>query len=48
MNVAFLHALEAAVDRRQPVAAITVLDGPHLGIKLLVGEAGTVIAGEQW
>jgi len=45
MNVATLRALEAAVARRQPVAAITVLDGPHLGVKLLVGEDGAVIAG---
>jgi len=45
MNVAFVRALEAAVARRQPVAAITILDGPHLGVKLLVDETGVIIAG---
>lgn len=45
MNIAFLHELETAIDRRQPVAAITVLDGPHFGTKLLVGEDRTVVAG---
>ncbi len=45
MNVGFLRELEAAIARRQPVAVVTVLEGPHLGTKLLVDEESFVLAG---
>ena len=38
MDLTLLRTLEASVAARQPVATVTVLDGPHVGAELLVGE----------
>jgi xanthine dehydrogenase accessory factor len=45
MDLPLLRALEAAVAARQPVATATVIDGPHIGAKLLVGVDGGVLHG---
>jgi len=45
MDVSFLRALEAALSVRQPVAVATVMDGPLIGTKLLVGQDGAVVHG---
>lgn len=45
MNLALLRELEAATARRQPVAVVTVLEGSHLGTKLLVDEDGAALVG---
>jgi xanthine dehydrogenase accessory factor len=45
MDVALLRSLEAAIAERRPVATATVMDGPLVGAKLLVGQDGAVVHG---
>lgn len=45
MNLALLRELEAATERRQPVAVVTVLEGEYLGTKLLVDADGFALVG---
>lgn len=45
MDIALLRSLEKAIDARRPVATATVIDGPHVGAKLLVDANRTVLYG---
>ncbi len=45
MDVGLLRALEGAVAARRPVVTATVLDGAYVGTKLLIADAGTLLAG---
>src|SRR4051794_39085850 len=45
MDVTLLRTLEAAIAGRRPVATATVMDGPPLGAKLLIGQDGAVLHG---
>jgi xanthine dehydrogenase accessory factor len=45
MDLTLLRTLEASVASRQPVAMVTILDGPNVGTELLVGEDAAVLYG---
>ena len=45
MDLTLLRTLEASVAARQPVATVTILDGPRVGTELLVGEDAAVLHG---
>lgn len=45
MDVTLLRTLEAAIAERRPVATATVMDGPLVGAKLLIGQDGAILHG---
>jgi xanthine dehydrogenase accessory factor len=45
MDLQLLRTLEAVIAARQPVATATIVDGPHVGTKLLVSSDGAVLHG---
>jgi xanthine dehydrogenase accessory factor len=45
MDLTLLRTLESAVAARRPVATVTVLDGPRVGVELLVGEDAAILHG---
>ncbi len=45
MDLILLRTLESSVAARRPVATVTILDGPHIGAELLVGEDAGILYG---